>query len=106
MFFRYDGGPDAEDIPTNIPPDQLKQFMVTTYKTEIAVDERKANKIQPLTMHQQDDEDASTDWYSERRWRVTSSLAGSIAKRRSTTAVARMAYQKFYSTFRGNAATR
>ena len=80
-FCRHDGGPDAVDIPTDIPPDQLKQLMVTTYKTEVVVDEMKANRIQLLTMNEHDDEDASTAWRCERRQQITSSLAGSIAKR-------------------------
>ena len=105
-FCRHDGGPVAADIPTHIPPDQLKQLMVTTYKTEVVVDEMKANWIQLLTMNEHDDEDASTVWRCERRRQITSSLAGSIAKRRPTTPVVRMVHQKLYKTFRGSAATR
>ena len=78
-FFWHDGGLDAADIPTDIPPGQLKQLMMTTYKTEVVVDETKANKMQLLMMH--DDEDASTIWLCERRQCITSSSAGSIAKR-------------------------
>ena len=79
-FCRHDGDPDAAAIPTGIPPDQLKQLMVTTYKTEVVVDETKANRIQLLTMHEHDDKDASTVWLCERRRRITSSSAGSYCK--------------------------
>jgi len=57
-------------------------------------------------MYEHDDEDASTVWRCERRRWITSSLAGSIAKRWLTTPVAWMVHQKLYATFRGNAATR
>ena len=59
-FCRYDGGFDAADIPTDMPPDQLKQLMVTTYKTEVVVDEKKATRIPLLTMHVPNDKDTST----------------------------------------------
>jgi len=66
-FHRHDGGPDAADIPTDIPPDQLKQLMVTTYKTEAVVEKTIANRIQLLTMNEHDNEDALTVWLCERR---------------------------------------
>ena len=45
-------------------------------------------------------------WLTERRKRITSSNALSIAKRRLTTSVTRMVHQLLYSTFRGNSTTR
>ena len=80
--------------------------MIRCYSTEVMVDSDKANSIELTTRYHSHNDDDSVAWFSERRKRITSSNVRSIAKRRSTTPVARMVNQLLYSTFQGNAATR
>ena len=80
--------------------------MIRCYNTEVAVDSDKASSIELTTRNHTHDDDQSVVWFSERRKRITSSNVRSIAKRKSTTPVARLVNQLLYSTFRGNCATR
>jgi len=45
-------------------------------------------------------------WKAERRIRITSSVAGTIAKRRASTQVTSTVYNMIYTKFTGNEATR
>ena len=103
---RHDGKTQASDVPTDVPHDQLKELMIRCYSIEVVVDSDKANSIELTTRNHSHNDDESVVWLSERRRRITSSNVRSIAKRRSTTPVARMVNQLLYSTFRGNSATR
>lgn len=103
---RYDGGPDAEDVPSNLPPSQLQDLIVNFFKSNIMITSDKMKEIQSLTCEQGDNEAASVIWKSERRLRITSSNVKMIAQRRPTTAVAPAVKQMLYSKFQGNAATR
>ena len=80
--------------------------MIRCYNTEVAVDRDKASSIELTTRNHTHDDDQTVVWFSERRKRITSSNVRSIAKRKSTTPVARLVNQLLYSTFRGNCATR
>jgi len=104
--YRHDGGIEVLDVSDTVPADYLKEMMMRRYSAEIVVDINKARSIELATMNHSYDDDESVVWLTERRKRITSSNARSIAKRRLTTPVTRMVNQLLYSTFRGNAATR
>ena len=57
---RHDGGPDAADIPTDIPAHQLKELMLQFYNTQIVVNKEKSTLIQFNTMHHSQDDNAHT----------------------------------------------
>ena len=103
---RHDGGPDAADIPSDIPVHQLKELMLQFYNTQIVVNEEKSRLIQFNTMHHSQDDNESVSWITERRKRITSSNVKEVYKRRPTTPVAPLVHRFLYSTFRGNVATR
>jgi len=42
---RHDGGSDVLDVAFNMPADQLKEYMIVYYKTEVMVDSNKAKSI-------------------------------------------------------------
>ena len=79
--------------------------MIRCYSVEVVVDSDKAKLIELTTRNHTHDDDESVAWFSERRKRITSSNVWTIAKRRSTTPVARLVHQLLYSTFCGNSAT-
>ena len=61
--------------------------MVSFYKIKVILTQQRSKEIQLLTMQQGHDEVACSIWKAERRLRITSSIAGTIAKRRPTTQV-------------------
>ena len=103
---RHDGDIEPLDVPTAVPADYLKDLMKRCYQSEIMVDGNKAQSIQAATRDHSYDDNVSVVWQTERRRRITSTNARSIAKRRSTTPVNRLVHQLLYSTFRGTSATR
>ena len=80
--------------------------MISCYNSEVVVDSDNASSIELNTRSHTHDDDQSVIWFCERRKRITSSNAKSVAKQKSTTPVARLVNQLLYSTFRGNSATR
>ena len=104
-YSRYDGGPNATDVPQDFPPNHLQDLMISFYKIKIIVTQQRAKEIQLLTMQQRHDEVACSIWKAERRLRITSSIAGTIAKRRPTTQVGTSIRSMLYSKFSGNQAT-
>lgn len=80
--------------------------MVSFYKTKVVVTQQRAKELQLLTVQHECDEVACNIWKAERRLRITSSIAGTIAKRRSTTQVGPSVRAMLYSKFSGNEATR
>lgn len=105
-YSRHDGGRNADDVNSDLPPDYLKELMTTFYDTHVKADRQKAEEIETLTRSQGFDESSAHIWMAERRKRITASTVGRIAKRRPSTKVANAVKQHLYSTFRGNAATR
>lgn len=78
--YRHDGGPDAADIPTDIPAHQLKELMLQFYNTQIVVNEEKATLVQLNTMHHSQDDNEYVAWLTERRKRITSSNVKEVYK--------------------------
>ena len=105
-FKKYDGGPDAEDVPGDLPATQLQDLIVNFYRSKIMITTTNMKEIQSLTSKHSDDEAALAIWKSERRLRITSSNVKSIAQWRPITAVASLVKQMLYSKFNGSAATR
>ena len=105
-FKKYDGGPDAEDVPGDLPATQLQDLIVNFYRSKIMITTTNMKEIQSLTSKHSDDEAALAIWKSERRLRITSSNVKSIAQWRPITAVASLVKQMLYSKFSGSAATR
>ena len=85
LLLRYDGGLNADDVPSNLPPNQLQDLALNFYRSNIMINSDKIQQIQLLTSNQADDEAASGIWKSERRLRITSSNVKIIAQRRPTT---------------------
>ena len=84
-YSRYDGGPNATDVPQDLPPNHLQDHRVSFYKTKVVVNQQRAKELQLLTTQHGYNETACSMWKAERRLRITSSLVGTIAKRRPTT---------------------
>ena len=40
----YDGGPNATDVPQDVPPNHLQDLMVSFYKIEVIVTQQRAKK--------------------------------------------------------------
>jgi len=80
FLLRYDGGPDAEDVPTNLPPSQFQDLIVNFYRGNIMITADKMKEIQLLTSKQGDSKAASAIWKSERRLHITSSNVKMIAQ--------------------------
>ena len=78
-YSRYDGGPNATDVPQDVPTNHLQDLMVSFYKTKVYSYNPTESKI--LTVQHGYNEVACGVWKAERRLRITSSIAGTIAKR-------------------------
>ena len=105
-YSRHDGGQNADDVNSDLPPQYLKELMAKFYDTQVKADNHKVEEIQVLTRNQGSDENSAHVWLAERRKRITASTVGRIAKRRPSTKVANAVKQHLYTTFRGCTATR
>ena len=105
-YYRYDGGQNATEIPTDISPEQLHNLMKEFYIAKVKVTESQAEAIRLETTGQGSNDDSLYKWLAERRCHITASNTGSIAKRRTTTKVASAVKQLLYAKFTGNNATR
>ena len=76
------------------------------YAAKVKVTEAQGNAITQETIGQGSNDDSLYKWLAERRCRITSSNARSIAKMRSTTKVSSTVKQLLYTKFTGNTATR
>jgi len=80
--------------------------MMDYYKANVLVSPAEVLEVEAATRSQGTvDELASNLWMTERRKRVTSTVCGQIAKRRSTTKVAKLVKCLLYTSFKGNEAT-
>ena len=103
---RYDGGINADDVPINLPSQQLQDLATSYYKTKVEVGPNQRKIIELSTaQHSCGDDNAMVLWKTRRRMHITSSNTGKIAKRRASTPVGRQVQQLLYSTFQGNKAT-
>ena len=78
-YSHHDGGQNAEDVDTDLPPQYLKELMDKFYDTQVKADEQKVED-QVLTRNQGSDENSAHVWLAERRKRITASTVGRIAK--------------------------
>ena len=77
---RYDGGPEAADIPTDIPANQLKEIMIQFYNTQIVANEDQSRLVQFNTTNHSQDDNEYVAWITERRKRITSSNVKEVYK--------------------------
>ena len=106
-YARHDGGISVLDVASDVPQNILEDLMKKYYETNVQVSSSKAKELESATITQgEGDDTVSNIWKAERRKRITSSIIGQIAKRRSKTKVEKLVKYKLYSTFRGNTATR
>ena len=105
-YSRYDGGQNATEITTDLPPQQLYNLMKEFYIAKVKVTESQSEAITQHTIGQGSNDDSLYKWLAERRYRITASNTGSIAKRRATTKVSSTVKQLLYTKFTGNTATR
>ena len=50
QYSQYDGGPNAEDKPRNVPPSELNNIMILYYSTYVKVTEVSAVKFQLIQL--------------------------------------------------------
>lgn len=48
-YSRHDGGQNADDVNSDLPPEYLKDLMTAFYNTQVNVDKQKADEIEILT---------------------------------------------------------
>ena len=107
MFYnRCNGGINADDVPINLPSQQLQDLATSYYKTKVLVgpNQRKLIKLSTI-QHDCGDDIVTVLWKTHRQMNITSSNMGKIAKRCASTPVGRLVHQLLYPTFQGNKAT-
>ena len=105
-YARYDDGPGVSEVDDVVPLADFQGQMIDYYKANVSVSESRIVEVEQDTRGQGTASEVMGNlWLAERRVRITSSVIGSIAKRRSTTKVAPLVKTLLYSTFRGNIAT-
>ena len=85
-YARNDGGPGVQEVDSNVPQAYLQGLMLDYFRGNVSVTEAKIIDIEMVTRGQSTFNDVTTNlWLTERRKRITSSVTGTIAKRRTTT---------------------
>ena len=106
-YARHDDGIIVSDIASDVPQNILEDLMKKYYEAHVQVSSSKAKGLESATKTQgEGDDTASNIWKAERHKRITSSIVGQIAKRKSKTKVEKLVKLKLYSTFKGKTATR
>ena len=90
-YSRYDDGPNADDISTDVPPLYLQDMMVNYYNTHVAVSQAQISEGECLTRQPGRDNNSSNLWLARTCKRIISSNVGWIAKWCSSTKVANTA---------------
>ena len=106
-YARHDGGSDVLAVREDVSSECLQRRMKEYYETHVVITAEDMEMIEVLTRNQSqgDCEIASNKWKAERRKRLTSSIIGQVARRRSTTKVAKLVKTLLYSSFTENTAT-
>ncbi len=105
-YARHDNGPGVRDVESGVPQAYLQGLMIDYYRANVSVTDSGIVEIERATRGQGTSDDVTNNlWKTERRKRITSSTAGTVDRRRSTTKVAPLVKTLLYNTFRGNAAT-
>ena len=105
-YARHDDGPGVREVNNVVHLAYFQGQMIDYYRANVSVSEAKIVQVEQDTRGQGTASAVTGNlWLAERRIRITSSVTGTIAKRRSTTKVAPLAKTLLYSTFRGNIAT-
>ena len=105
-YSRHDDGPGVQEVDSVLPQAYFQGQIIDYYSANVNVTDSRIVEVERSTRGQGTaTEVAGNLWLAERRKRITSSVTGNIAKRRSTTKVAPLVKTLLYSTFWGNAAT-
>ena len=89
------------EVDDDVTPDLLEDLKIGFYETKVRVTPEQAKAIEKQTVNQA----ASDQWITERRKRITASVAGGIAKMRVTSSRSKRVQQLLYNNFKGNTAT-
>ena len=75
-YSRYDGGRNADDVDTDLPPEVLKENVLQFYNTYLKISEAEVKNIEVLTRSQGLDDTSNHIWLAERRKRISASSVG------------------------------
>ena len=102
----YDRHDDGPGVAEDLSEEYLQNLMVDYYNANVKLSAAKMLEVEASTKNQGvADELATNLWMAERKKRITASVCGNIAKRRSTTKVANAVKSLLYPTFKGSIAT-
>lgn len=105
-YSRFDGGPNAREVHTDVSDEYLQGMMMDYYHANVRVTSAKALEIESVTKQQSTgDKAASNVWMAERRKRITASTCGPITRPKSTTKVGKHIKSLLYTCCKGNAVT-
>ena len=94
------------DVASDVPQICLEDMMMTYYATLAKVSQERAIQLEQMTRFQGMADDLTANvWLVERRKRITSSTAGQIVNRQTTTKVCSIVKNLPYRQFRGTAPT-